>query len=555
MPMRRLRPSRSRSPHRPGSLFSACPVWVGLTLLALCWVTTVVTAAESAPASEAQPRFDVWEFQVEGASLLDEQLIGRTVYPFLGAERTYEDVKAAAAALEKVHRDAGFGTVLVNIPEQDVAEAVVRLEVIEGKVDRMRITGSRYFALGRIRASVPALAAGQVPVLPKVQEQLSRLNRVTADRVVTPVLKPGRRPGNVDVELKVADRLPLHGGVSLNDQFIRDTTRTRLNTSLRYDNLWQKEHSFGIAYQMTPEDPREVKVLSGTYLMRPEWTDGLLALYAVKSDSDVLTLSGTGGGVGVLGKGVITGLRFVKPVPTLGDLFHNVTVGLDYKDFEDTVAPVGDDGFVTPISYAKFVAGYGGFTSFDKVSFNYNLETNLGLRGFGNTEKEFENKRFQGKPNFIFLRMNSRVEAPLPYTTRVRVAVAGQIASGAIISNEQFNLGGVDSVRGYVETQVLVDDAIQGRIEFVSPPLQRFAGWKALTALNLIMFGDGGHGRLIDPLPGQDSTATLAAVGVGMELETDLGIGTNIAWAYPLIRNGDIRPGESRLHFGFDYEF
>jgi hemolysin activation/secretion protein len=520
-----------------------------------CALSAAIATPLCVADTDATPRFDVWEFQVEGSTLLDAAAIGRTVYGFLGPERTIDDVEGARSALESAFRDAGYGTVLVNIPEQDVENGVVRLEVIEGKVERLHVVGSRYFALGRIRASVPALAAGRVPVLPKVQEQLSKLNRVTPDRVVTPVLKPGRRTGDVEVELQVEDKLPLHGSVELNDQFTRDTTRTRLNASLRYDNLWQREHSLGISYQLTPQDPQEVKVLSGTYLMRPAWTDALIALYAVKSDSDVVTLSGTGGGVGVLGKGVITGARFVKPLPVVSGIFHNFTAGLDYKDFEDTIAPTGDDGFVTPISYVKFVAGYGGFKSFERTTFNYNLETNFGVRAFGNTEKEFENKRFQAKPNFVLMRTNARLEAPAPRESLVRAEVAGQVASGAIISNEQFNLGGIDSVRGYVETQVLVDDAVQGRLEWVSPSLSRHVGLDWLTQFNFLVFGDAAHGRTLDPLPGQAASANLAGIGLGLEIDTSVGIGSNIAWAYPLIGNGDIRPGESRLHFGFAYEF
>ncbi len=525
------------------------------TLLGAAALLLACSARAAAPAPAEVARFDVWEFQVEGGEALPATTIERTVYPHLGPERTIEDVEAARAALEKTFRDAGYGTVLVNIPEQDVAEGVVRLEVVEGKIERLHITGSRYFALGRIRAAVPALAPGRVPHLPEVQAQLAKLNKATPDRVITPVLKPGRRTGDVEVELEVEDRLPVHGSVDLTDQFTRDTTRTRLTTALRYDNLWQREHSLGISYQVTPEDPSEVKVLSGTYLMRPEWTDALVALYGVKSDSDVLTLGGTGGGVGVLGKGIIAGGRFVKPLPVVAGIFHNVTLGMDYKDFEDTIAPEGDDGFVTPISYAKFVAAYGGFKHYERTDFNYNLETNFGVRAFGNTEKEFENKRFQGKPNFIFLRGSARWDVQTVAAARVRAALGGQVASGPIISNEQFNLGGVDSVRGYVETQVLVDDAVQGRLELVSPPLASYTRVSWLSGLNLVMFGDAAYGRILDPLPGQADDASLAAVGVGVELESALGIDGNLAWAYPLVRNGDIRPGESRLHFGIGYEF
>jgi hemolysin activation/secretion protein len=529
-----------------------------LALACLVPVLAAVVPAAVFAAAEDQPattRFDVWEYQVEGADKLETTVIERVVYPHLGPQRSIEDVETARDRLETAFRDAGFGTVLVNIPEQDVENGVVRLEVIEGRVERLRIKGSRYFSLGRIRERIPALAEGEVPHLPEVQEQLAALNRATPDRRIVPVLRPGRRTGAVDVDLEVEDALPLHGSVELNDQFTRDTTRTRLNLALRYDNLWQREHSIGVAWQMTPQDPNEVKVLSGTYLMRPAWTKALVALYAVKSDSEVLTLGATGGGIGVLGKGFITGARFVRPLPAVGRLFHNLTVGLDYKDFEDTIAPQDDDGFVTPVSYTKFVAGWGGIANFQRAALNYSLEANFGARAFGNTEKEFENKRFQGKPNFVYLRLDSGLEVPIVAGTDLVLAFGGQIASGAIIGNEQFSLGGINSVRGYVETQVLVDDAVQGSVKVRAPSVARYTHADWISDLRAFLFADAGYGRIIDVLPGQPDEHTLTSLGLGFDLAMAGGVDSSLLWAWPLTRNGDIRPGESRLHFGVAYEF
>src|SRR5690606_32807684 len=103
------------------------------------------------------------------------------------------------------------------------------------------------------------------------------------------------------------------GSLELNDDYIRNTTRLRLNGAVRYDNLWQREHSVGFSFQLTPEDPSEVKVFSGTYLFRPDLWDLLVVLYGVKSASDVTALGSSGGGVGVIGNGIIAGARVIRP--------------------------------------------------------------------------------------------------------------------------------------------------------------------------------------------------------------------------------------------------
>ncbi len=503
----------------------------------------------------AQPHFDVWEYQVAGSQLIPVVEIERAVYPHLGPGRTIDDVEAARAAVEAAFRGHGYGTVVVNIPEQDVAAGLVRLDVLEGRVERLRVTGSRYFSLGRIKAQVPSLAPGTVPALPAVQRELAAANKLSPDRRITPVLRPGRAPGAVEVELEVDDELPLHGSLALDDKYTRDTTRTRLNAALRYDNLWQREHGIGVSFQVTPQDPSEVQVLSATYLFRPEPSDVLVALYGVRSDSAVTTLGGANSAVGVLGKGSIGGARIIKSLPAAGSVFHNLTFGLDYKDFADTVSPLSGGGFETPISYAKFVVAYGGFALKDDRRYQYNLEADFAVRGLGNTEKEFENKRFQAKPNFLFLRGEARHERALFDKAELAVEVSGQIATGPLVSNEQFSLGGAESVRGYVETQALADDAASGRFELRSPPLGGLVAWRWLANSRAIAFVDAAHGRIGDPLPGQDASFSLAGTGIGLRLAPGAGLSSMLDWAVPLIDNGDIRSGEGRLHFSFEYAF
>ncbi|MCL5059406.1 MAG: hypothetical protein M1449_02095 [Candidatus Thermoplasmatota archaeon] len=233
-------------------------------------------------------RFDLFEIRVEGNTVLPALLIERAVYPSLGEKKGIQDVEAARAALEKLYQDNGYLTVLVDIPEQEVKNGVVRLRVTEGRVERLRVTGSRYFSLGRIREKTPDLAEGSVPYFPDVQKQLAAVNR-GGDRRVTPVLRPGRSPGKVEVDLKVDDRLPLHGSVELNDRYSANTTRTRLNANMRYDNLWQREHSLSLGVQTAPQEPAESTVFSATYVW-PTDKGNYLAAYGVISESDVAAL-------------------------------------------------------------------------------------------------------------------------------------------------------------------------------------------------------------------------------------------------------------------------
>lgn len=537
------------------------PRWVGV-LIGLCASSTVLaqtaeveSAAEqvtdaAAEESAAQPRFDVWEYRVEGSTVLEQQVIERTVYPFLGPEKTIDDVEAARQALEQAHRKAGYGTVLVDLPEQDVVEGVVRLSVVEGKVERLRVTGSRYFSLGRIKSGVPALAEGQVPYLPEVQRQLAKVNMASADRAITPVLRPGRTPGKLEVELKVDDELPFHASLEMNDRFTNNTERLRLNADLRYDNLWQREHAASFSYQVGPMDRSEVEVFSGTYAFRPFDGDLMLTGYAVKSASDVAAI----GTLGVVGDGTIGGLRATLPLPQRKRLVHNLTFGLDYKDFGESIELLGADTLNTPISYSLGSVNYGGTHFGTGARTTYGVGVSFALRGLGNTTKEFENKRFLSKPNFAYLTANASRQQELPWGTELFAGVDAQVSDSPLISNEQFAMGGVMSVRGYLESQQFVDNGIRGSVEFRSPDYgTKLVDW--LDFLRAHVFVDAATGNLKNALPGQIDSITLWSTGIGFRLAAFEALNAEFDWAVPFEDSNTIEDGESRVHFTVRYGF
>jgi len=503
-----------------------------------------------ASADPDQPRFDIWEFAIAGNTLLEARLVERAVYAHLGPERTIEDVEAARQALESAYRDAGYGTVLVDIPEQDVVNGVVELRVVQGEVERLRVTGSRYFSLGRIKAGVPSLAEGQVPYLPDVQDDLAQLNRATPDRRITPVLRPGRTPGKLEVELKVDDSLPLHAGVELNDRYSRDTERLRLNANVRYDNLWQREHSWSLAYQVAPQNRDNVEVFSSTYMFRIPDSNRIVTLYGVKTSSDVATV----GTLGVVGEGTIAGVRGTLPLPAFDGYFHSLTLGLDYKDFGESIELLGADSLNTPISYQMWSLSYSGTWIGEHGETELGVILNAAPRGLGNTEKEFENKRFQSKPNFIYMTVRLSRLQPWWFGSQLYGLFEGQVADSPLISNEQFAFGGVQSLRGYLESQVFVDDGLRATVELRSPSFGPWL-WERLERLRVHGFVDAAHGRIQQPLPGQDIDFTLWSTGLGLRLGAFDGFDAELDWALPLKDSGDIDAGESRVHFSLGYDF
>jgi hemolysin activation/secretion protein len=531
-----------------------------LALSIAFWLASGPTTAMPDPASGETLRFDIWEFRVLGNTLLDNRSIETAVYPHLGPGRTIDDVEAARAALESRYREAGFGTVYVDIPEQDTADGIVRLQVTEGRLDRVRITGARWFANGRIRLRMPAATPGKAPRLPDLQQQLSLVNAENPDRVVTPILRAGRTPGTVDLELRVQDRLPLHGSLEVNDRYSANTSRSRVTANLSYGDLFTRNHSLSMQYQVAPEETKESRVLAGTYVA-PLTPRDIFAIYAVDTESDVAAL----GTLSVLGSGRIYGGRYIRVLSAAEGANHNLTVGFDLKRFEERIRLDEQGGSIdTPIEYGAWSLVYAGGTRRQHWRTNWSLGAFFGLRGLLNEPAEFNaeanspngqlGKRVGARPNYFLLRGSGGVERALPQGFTAALRIGTQFTTQPLINNEQFAVGGVDTVRGYVESEQLGDLGFSASFELRSPNLgPRLGSWS--EDLRLFLFYDAGITSIIDPQPEQAAEFDLASAGLGLRLRGLRGLDAALDWAYPLVPSDRIARGASRLHFSVKYGF
>jgi hemolysin activation/secretion protein len=516
---------------------------VGLAILASAWVVT----AQAQPAAPP-PRFAILEFAVEGNTVLPTESVERAVYPFMGEERTIDDVEAARAALEKAYRSAGFATVGVDIPEQRVTGGLITLRVVQAEVSRLRVTGARYYSQDRILAQVPSLAPGQVPNLPLAQEQLGNVNR-SADRVVQPLLRPGKTPGTTEVDLAVEDHLPLHGSLELNNRAAPNTSATRLSGSVRYDNLFQREHSLGLQAQISPEKPKEVAVYSASYSV-PLGLDQI-SFSLVHSDS---TVAAGVGDTTVFGKGNIWGLRRSLVIALRDKEYHVLNLGVDFKDFRELVA-TGDSGITTPVHYLPLSASYLGIMEDTAGRWQGGVGVVAAARGLASHDAQFADKRYNATSAFSVLKFDLAREQKLGMAGLTLFAkIDGQLTGAPLISNEQFVAGGVDSVRGYFESQAVGDNAWHGTLELRSANLGDKA-WPWVSSMTALGFVDGASLQIIDPLPGQSTRFRLLSAGVGLAVKGKPYGTLTLNLGVPLKTVGTVDRGTVRLHAAGSFEF
>ena len=512
----------------------ALAVWLGVV-----GVTPLATAASANAA-----RTFIQEYRVEGAHQLPRTVIEETVYPFLGPGRTTEDVEHARAALEQAYRNAGFQTVAVEVPPQNVTNGVVRLKVVESPVERLHVAGAKYFSPARIKREAPSVAPGKVVNFHDVPHDIVALNQ-NPDLRVTPTLRAGSVPGTVDVDLNVKDTLPLHASIELNNRYSPSTTGLRLNGSVTDNNFLQRGDAANLSFQIAPERLRDAKVFSGYYLTHlsgsSEGTS--LLVQATKQDSNVSTL----GGIAVAGRGESVGARAILRLPGTAQFYESFNVGIDYKHF-DQVVTIGPQDLRAPVTYFPLSASYSATDVTQHATTEFNASVTAHLRGLGSSPAVFDARRFGADGEFIYVRGDVSRRQDLPRGWQVFGKVQGQIADRPLLDSEEFSGGGLATARGYLESEVVGDNALFGTVELSAPSLARLLGPKA-QEWRIYAFSDGGLLTLRDPLPDQHSTLYVASYGVGTRLQIDDHFNGSLDAAIPLISQSQTQAHDLRFTF------
>jgi hemolysin activation/secretion protein len=329
---------------------------------------------------------------------------------------------------------------------------------------------------------------------------------------------------------------------------------------VHYDNLWQLGHSLTYTYQVAPQRRADAEVYSVSYLARTnlDWLN--ILTYGLNSASSVATV----GGANVVGPGKVIGTRGVITLPTSGQLFHTVSLGIDYKEFGELVAQ-GTDSFSTPVTYVPVVAGYAATWQGEGNLIQLNATITAGMRGFGSDPNEFDAKRFKAMANFITLRSDVSYTHDLPGGGQLFLKGQGQLSDQPLVSSEQLSLGGLDTVRGYLESEVLGDYGGSATVELRSPnlamqPAKDPKGGEAkkvdpMDDWTVFAFGDAGRARIWDPLPEQQEQFDLASYGIGTRFKfLKYGNGM-VLLGVPLISQQVTVANKSRVSFRFWGEF
>lgn len=516
---------------RLGSLFHS-------SLLVLIFAPTLASAQE--------PKFYIKEYRILGNKRLSGREVGALVYPFLGPARTPSDVEQARQALEKAMHERGFQTVSVTIPDQDPLSGVIRLEVVEATIGRVRVHGAKWFLPSRIRRELPSLAEGKTPNFKQVEHEIIAANR-SPYRRVKPELKPGVQVGTLDLDLTVEDQLPLSATLEINNRYSLNTSPWRVGGGFTYANLFQAGHNIGMDFQLAPENLDDAFVYSGRYLI-PLSDELSLALGITRQESNISIV----GGAAVAGIGTIGSVRLAKELPGNRSLTQQFQFGFDWKDFSEDLSVAGAT-LSSPVEYWPISADYQAAWLQEQAFTEFRTGVTLHIRGLGSGGESFVGKRYGADDSFAYWRVEASRTQDLNHGSQWFARLQGQVASQPLINNEQMTAGGLSSVRGYLEATALGDDGGSATIEWRTPNAYGNSNSNSQDRkkadLRAHTFLDAGWVSIREPLPGQDRSTSLLSAGLGSRFSRPDGWNASIDLGFPLVSQPESEAGHPRVTF------
>jgi hemolysin activation/secretion protein len=489
---------------------------------AVAWPLLATSPGAQAQAT-ATEQVQVRSFQVQGNTLLDAAAVQAALAPHTGA-RTLADLQKAAQAVQALYVQAGWAAVVVYLPPQPVADGVVTLNVVEGKVGQVLVQGNQRLSAARVRAALPSLVQGATPRVRRIDAELQIANE-NPGRSMAVLLGPGAAPGEVQATVKV-DEQPVHRfSASLDNSGNSRTGELRLGLGWQHADLTGHDDALSVNLQTSPTDPSMVRVASLGYRWPLPGLRAAVDLFAAYSNVDGGTQTIAAGDLSFAGAGRILGARTVWYLPRLGEFDQRLTTGLESRAYlnDCSVAGLpagacgaaGESVSVQPLSL-EWAAQQGGSTP---MLFTVGVTHNLALGGTHGDQADFDAVRPGAPRRYTVWRGGAQASMPVLEDARVAARLSLQHSGDALVSGEQFGLGGAMSVRGYEERELSGDSGWQLSVELLSPRLG--SDWLPATAdLRLLAFADAGEVHNQDGLACRAGSATCRAssVGVGLRL-------------------------------------
>lgn len=519
-------------------------------------VTSLPTpSGRPAPALERPAeglRLDVSGFDADGAPPALQAALAALTAPYVGPGRSHEDLLAAAAAVTRyLQLELGYYLGHAYVPAQRPVGGRVRLQVLEGRLDRVVLQWADGIAVERevVEAHLAQLQPGSVLRLAEVERVVLLLNDLPG--VATRFeFREGRDWGTAELLVQATPEAAWHGRGELDSDGSRYTGVMRLGGQLQRAGPFGRGDALSLGAQVSGTGGLAF-VLAGYTL--PLGGDGFrlgasLSAFRYRFDRDLMPQE-------VRGRASAATLSATHPLRRSRDANAFVLVSFDHKRFTDTQ---GDGGALASRKHShELRAGLSGDWRDDTLggaSSDYELTGSAGRIGFaGAAPAGSDDARRFGKLGFGLSRLQSLVPGRLLLHTQLR----GQHAFSNLDATQQFRLGGADGVRAFAPGEAAGDSGLLLSVELRVPLPEGGVGRGWMGSV----FYDRGRVRLRHDASqrpaGFDNQASLGGAGLGLVRAAAGGSSARLFLSWPTLgrATGDTAERRPRVNALVTFSF
>jgi hemolysin activation/secretion protein len=505
----------------------------------------------SAPTPEGRPglpgSITVSRFEFEGNTAFNNQELAKIIAPFINRPITFTELLQAEAAVTKKYAEAGYinsGAVIAAGQTLSPAGAVVKIQVIEGGIEEILISGTKRLRPNYVRSRLK-LATARPLNQNRLLEALQLLQLDPLIQTISADLSAGSRPDAGILTVKVQE------AKSFKTEFFADNNRAPSVGSFR----------------------RGIRVNQGNLL---GFGDGLALEYANTSGSNALNLSyripvnAKNGAVTVSGGVSFTNV-IEKPFDSLDISGNSYSVDVSFRqpiiqtpkeefalgitasqqrsgnklfgtNFQ--LSPGADINGKTRISALRLFQDWTRRGSEDVFSVRSQFNAGFGVLDATINDRPPDGRFFDWQGQAQYVRLLAR-DTLFVFHSNL------QFSPSALVPVEQFALGGQQSVRGYRQDALLTDNGVSASVE-VRFPILRVKSIKGL--LQIVPFIDFGLGWNSGGNP-DPSPNTLVGAGVGLQWQMGDSLNARFDWGIPLtdIQSSKRSLQEQGLYFSINY--
>jgi len=487
------------------------------------------TREAAPPAADGGRMIFISRIVTDRSDILTEQELRAITLPYEGKEASIRELFSLLERINDLYRQKGYLTARAILPPQKVEAGTVRIRLVEGRVGTISMEGNRY-TRDSFFASRMHLKQGDLVRLHTLEEDLFRINATNDVRVRADV-KPGAATGTTDLILKVQEpdnyRISLFvdnaGGSNVGQERVgltlQDVSLFGFRDSLALGGILADGTTSGHASYSAPVAPVGTRLGIAYDYNQVSITSGTFETVRVDGDSHNL------------------GLTLFQPLLVRPTLIINGTAGFYWKDSS---------------------------TDFDHVTIFRNRSRNLTLGGdllsidtFGNwfTRQTITQgfNDFGGNRSFFKYNGDLVRTLNLPADSLLLLRASGQVSANNLLpSSEQFQIGGVATVRGFNEGLLIGDDGYFVSAEANFPLFPQEASLFDVRLRSLLkgaIFADhGGAFPFKGGGEGINHNDFLTSTGFGMILNFTKYLAGRVDFGFPI---GDYAsdPGTVRVHF------